>query len=132
MQTIIWIVVAIGLLVIVVIMGTYALAFWLAYYASKLRIGLPWMQWLTLEEVEALGYSAFWSRLALPVLEQTKCLEVRPCEGLSLVEQEKVAELQFFVTTIHLYKFRLIKRVRNRRKKTEREKAKLAWRPAFA
>src|SRR4051812_21263838 len=68
--------------------------------AEKLMTGLPWMEWLTLDDVVALGHSKFWAKLLLPHFHRHGCLEIRQLENVTEEEAGLIEEFGFESFTV--------------------------------
>lgn len=79
-------------------------------YARDLQFKLPWMKWMTLDDVKALGHSKFLSRFAIDILHDYQYVEIRPLGNLSEWAREIVEDELFMPWTVQYYEFRLIKR----------------------
>jgi hypothetical protein len=98
--------------IIMVIGGIVAGA---THNADKLQFGVPWLRWLTLDEVVEMGHSRFWARLLLPMLHRMNQLEVRVLDGLQEEERSLAERYGFGIRTVKYHQFRFT--IRSRGKK---------------
>ena len=90
---------------LIMIIGYLVIGFGYNYF--KIKYGVPWMQWLTFNEIAALGHSPFWLRVLLPVFHQMNDVQIRIPDDIS--EQDfgrvKKAGLYFGTAALYDYKF---------------------------
>lgn len=100
--------IVIGLLLIVLMLFIISAG----YQVQKFMFDLPWLKWLTLNEIIRMGFSRFWAQFILPGLHKEGMLEVRVGGGElpDEVEQRFIDVVGFGPTTIQFYEFRLTKR----------------------
>lgn len=103
-------------------------------HANMLQCALPWMQWLTLDDVKNMGYSGYWSRLSLALLHLNDRLEVRLAndrtESVSKEMCQYIEKVGFIPSTVAYYDFRLIARRGRVRRRAVWSSPRLLWRPA--
>ena len=129
-------IIAIGVILCLIGLLFIALAVFVVnviYKAEKLMFGLPWLKWLTLDDVVAMGYSRFWCKMILPAFHKNGCLEVRiqeidienMPERIQEAFRDNPPEIQKLLTemeipfeyqTVALHDFRLTKRGGRRKK----------------
>lgn len=82
------------------------------YQAYKFMFELPWLKWLNLEDLPALGFSKVWARLILPIFHEMGNLEVLLIDedGMDDADHERVDRWGFNTATVPLYEFKLTKR----------------------
>jgi hypothetical protein len=80
---------------------------------------LPWMQWLSFEECCAYGFNEWVTKIALLVLHDSKCLDVRVRTDteLTIKNQELISQLGFDFATVTFHEVRLTKRSNRLRKR---------------
>jgi hypothetical protein len=93
------------------------LTFSIIRYFDKIMYDLPWMKWLTLDEIVAMGYSRVYSKMILPLLYEQGYLEVRLTGEMDEDDLWIIERLKFHPITVKFYEFRIVKRGRGRRKK---------------
>jgi len=106
-------------LIIGLAFGGYVFRLQIEHHAYKLMYDLPWMKWLTIDEIGSMGFSKLFSRLLLPTFHEKGYLELRPRGSLTGSQLEIAKTLIRFPNpgTMKLYEFRLIKRGGPRKKK---------------
>ena len=97
-------------LVAFVIIAIYLFVESIQWYANKMMFGLPWLKWLTMEDVVDLGYSRFYARGILPMFYKAGNLEVRVKDNLEDWQLRYTETLGFCSMTIGWYKFKITKR----------------------
>ena len=84
--------------------------------------GVPWFEWLTLDEMVAMGHSRFWCEIVLPNLYRegtilAGCrLVVRPRSDLPDSIRVSVAERGFERDTVRYYEFKFTSQLENGQK----------------
>ncbi|MDP1689603.1 MAG: hypothetical protein Q8L52_00115 [bacterium] len=101
------------LAIIIMVIGGFATGF--VHNMDKLQFGVPWLKWLTLDEIVEMGHSRFWARLLLPKLHRKNQLEVRILDELSEKERAFAERYGFDFFTAEYYTFRLTTRSRGKR-----------------
>lgn len=101
------------------------------HFGDKLMINLPWLRWLTLEEIMAIGCPKFYCQILLPAFYELGHMEVRERSDLSQDDKNRVKFVGFYTGTIELHEFKLTKRKHRKPRKQKDEEIKLAWRPAL-
>jgi len=150
-----WILAGICILLGLILVGIICIIVWARSYATKLQMELPWLQWLTLDELEEKGYSVIGCILILPAFYRNGVLEVRPRDFLAEIAEgtkkrmreagldtegipvppplDKKDVAPFSPSTVHLYEFRLTKRGGRRKIKLfGLPKFSQGWQPAPA
>ena len=132
LRDVLWVVGITFAIVIIVFLAVVAWAYRIAQYGLKLQMELPWLTWLTLDNLVEKGYSRLYCQMLLPVFHERGYLEIRPRDlgaefQESIKEVEKVlgtkfdieeealkfdpiTETRFLYSTVHLFEFRLTKR----------------------
>ncbi len=82
---------------------------------DKLQFGVPWLKWLTLDEIVEMGHSRFWARLLLPMLHRKNQLEVRVLNKLPVRTRAFAEKYGFDALTAEYYEFRFTMRSRGKR-----------------
>lgn len=107
----------IGIVIIIKLLGVILLR----QLMSKLRWALPPLQWMTFEDVRALGYPQEATKWALVGLHRTRELEIRLYGNLTANATGLIDQFGFSPITIEFHEFRLLpsrgKRNRKRRLK---------------
>lgn len=119
LYSVLWnLVVAVGslLLVLAILAAGFAVA--CTRQLEKFIFELPWLRWMTIEEIATKGFSPFWAILILPSLHDVGELEVRPRSDWELLELEQycMEKVGFDYLTIPYYEFRLTTKHRKRKK----------------
>jgi hypothetical protein len=99
------------------------------YHLRRLFFGLPWLRWISLNEVVEKGYSKFWCKCLLPILHQKGLLELRPDINLPESERKSIEGKEFTFHTVHLFNFKLTKRGGGRRPKKWKAVFPAWWHP---
>ena len=104
---------------LLLVLGLFLFGVYASLYAQRLQFELPWLKWLTLEQVVAMGYSAFMCKLILPVFHEHKQLETRLRDDIAIPESDQISidELGFWPLTVAYYEFKLTKRGGRRKRK---------------
>ena len=102
------ILILVGVIIVALVIGGIAVS----NKVHSLQFNLPWLQWLTIDDVVQSGLSRFWSALALDILNDKGYLETRFNEGFEGPEyqRERMREAGFSYYSISWYEFRLTKR----------------------
>ena len=107
----------------------------LRHQVEKFMFGMPWLKWLTLEDLREFRLSRRWARFILPVFHENGYLEVRLIDkdAMETWDHDIVDQFGFTVMTVHLYEFKLTKR-KGRKDKWSFSARDLvpAWKPARA
>jgi hypothetical protein len=95
----------------------------IALYANKLMMNLPWLKWLTLDDLVKQGYSKFYCKISLPLLLEAGNIDTRLRQLEGALEQEFLDEfgdeksfkshpekIRFNPWTIKYHEFQLTKR----------------------
>ena len=82
------------------------------YQHNKIMFGLPWLVWLTLDQVVEMGYSRFWCTFLLPMYYKKGYLEIRLALPTDASEFRKqwIERVGFEIDTVEFYEFKLTKR----------------------
>src|SRR3989344_8036096 len=133
--TILWYLgVAIAVLFLFLVVAAIILIITMIYQLEKFMFGLPWLKWLTLNDLQQLGFSKTWARLILPAFHERGYLEVRLADedNMDDLDHEMVDRFGFSVATVPLYEFKLTKRKGRRRKWSMSDLSGLTktWRPS--
>lgn len=128
LYSVLWYLLVAGLclLVLVGILAMWFIASCVRQF-EKFTFDLPWLRWMTLEELEAKGFSPFWARLLLPSFHRDGELDVRPRNDreLSEAEQDLMERFGFRPMTVQCYEFCLTKR--HKRKKPKLKDLLKSW-----
>ncbi len=92
------------LVVVVMVRGAYTLA--VQRNAEKLHYGVPWLQWLTFEEIVALGHRRFWTRILLPAFYRAGYIEIRIHARTSEADRARAEEQGLRIGTVELYEYK--------------------------
>ena len=81
------------------------------YHAVRLMYGLPWLKWLSLEDVEKLGFSRFWSKVLLPVFFRKGYIEIRTAfpDEFSIDRKAAIEKEGFVADNVEYYNFKITK-----------------------
>lgn len=96
------------------------------YSAFKLTFGVPWLEWLTLDEVVLMGHSRFWCEVWLPAFYRAgtmlpgATLHVRLKPDLSEAVSAYAAEQGFVKWTVQYYEFKFTSHGGGRRGKRQK------------
>lgn len=132
MEIVLWILCALLGLVAAAMLAIVILAITLAAHAQKLMFGLPWMRWLTMDDVASMGYSRFYSACVLSVYHDKGDVEARVLANLLAEDQALVDTFGFSITTAKFHEFRLIRRPRRGRREPKLLVPRLLWGPVHA
>lgn len=97
---------ALTIVVVIVVMLFGALIVGTIHNANKLMFGVPWLKWLTLEEIVEMGHSRLWARLLLPIFYEKKCIEIRISEQSSKRERLEAESRGFQPATVEFYEYK--------------------------
>jgi|GEM_PF-4946300 len=113
-----WLAAGVVCLVMIVAALFIVLVIILVYQFEKFMFKLPWLKWLTLDDLPALGFSKLWARMVLPHFYNDGYLEVRlkDEDGMDDFDHESVELFGFSAATVPLYEFKLTKRCGPRKK----------------
>ena len=103
------------ILLTVIIMVIGGLVTGAMHNLDKLQFNVPWLKWLTLDELVEMGHSRFWARILLPVLHRINQLEVRVLDGLPEKEQRFIKRYGFGPRSVKYHQFRFTIRSRGKR-----------------
>lgn len=101
------------------------------YSAFKLVFGVPWLTWLTLDEVVEMGHSRFWCKLVLPAIYRggnvfIGCtLHIRLPHNLPEETRTIVEVLGFRRETVQFYEFKLTSHWGSRRGKWKKSRVEI-------
>lgn len=127
-----WIVVVLACILLALFICFLVIQIKVLHYVHKLIYELPWMKWLTLDELVSMGYSRAYSRAVLPILHEHGYLEVRVMAGVGENDLWVIEKLKFHSMTVKFYEFRLIKRGGRRRRRRLFKLPTFGWEPAPA
>lgn len=103
------------LVVVVMVIGIFVIS--VRHHEDKLKFGVPWFQWLSLDEIVALGHSRFLATILLPAFYRTRSVEIRIAEGLSDAEYALADRIGLCRITAPLYEYRFVERWTKGKKK---------------
>jgi hypothetical protein len=106
----------VGILFIIIILAYVLLLRHLSSYAIKMLVGLPWLKWMTLNEVIAKGFPPLRSKMILDLLHDDGYLEVRPKADLSEAALKTIEKDGFILWTVEFHEFRIIRHPPRRKK----------------
>lgn len=87
------------------------------YNADKLEFGVPWLRWITFDEIVALGHSGFWTRIILPVFYRMNKVEIRISDQISEADRSQAEVKGLDFDTVEFYEYRFTQRWRHGKKK---------------
>ena len=90
----------------------------ITHHANKLMWELPWLKWLTLDEIVQAGFSRLWSELLLPLFYEKGHLEIRISAECPEKELKFVELTGFNAHTVRFHDFKLTKRGGRRKRDT--------------
>jgi hypothetical protein len=97
--------------------------------AYKLLFGVPWLQWLTLDEIVEMGHSRFWAKQFLPVFYRMSYVEIRISDLLSELDRALIGECGFHSYTVMFYEFKFTEKWRRSKKKPKSRAPKFELTP---
>lgn len=104
------------IVLVVIVMVAGAVVAGVRRNLDKLQFDVPWLRWLTLEELVAMGHSRFWAELLLPVIYRKGGMEIRITDDLPEELREEIRGIGFCRHTVQFYKFKFTERWRRGRK----------------
>lgn len=140
-------------LILIVLAAFICVVMYVGRYAFRLLTELPWMTWMTLDELVEKGYSRSLCRVILPGLYKKGMLEVRAIHDPNIALKESVKKFRelggeitdeeipilpvlegkdFNSYTVPLFEFRITKRIHPRKFSLKRFFPKIdsEWEPA--
>ncbi|MFA5998105.1 MAG: hypothetical protein WC814_01835 [Candidatus Paceibacterota bacterium] len=100
--------------------------------ANKLMWDLPWLKWLTLDEIVEMGFSRFWSEFFLPLFYKKGYLEIRISSDCPKEKMRLIEFIGFNSYTVQFHEFKLTKRSGRKKPKPWKLPAIFEWRPVSA
>lgn len=111
----------IGLVILFIVVLIAGAIFVLMIFAirniDKLIWDLPWLKWLSLDEIVEMGFSRFWSPLGLQLLHEKGYLEIRLSDRCPDKRRLMVERIGFCAYTAEFYDFKLTKRGGGRKRR---------------
>lgn len=108
---------ALSIILVIVIMVLGIFINGAIHNANKIRYGVPWMQWLTLDEIVEMGHSRFWAEFLLPFFYRKGYVQIRMSEKLGKFERLKAEEQGLTAHTVSLYEYKFTESWRKGKKK---------------
>lgn len=105
------------LLVIVLVMVVSVFLAGALYNANKLLFGVPWLTWLTLDEIVEMSHSRFWTKTLLPLFYRMNYLEIRISDNLSEFDRVWAEQYGFQTSTVAFYEFKFTEKWKRGKKK---------------
>lgn len=97
---------SIVILVVVIVMFRMAVSAAVVHYTDKLMYGVPWLRWLTFQEIVEMGHPRFWATVLLPLLYRKGYVEIRISDKLSRLEREHAEQYGLLIRTVDLYEYK--------------------------
>jgi hypothetical protein len=108
--------IAIGLIAVVVMVLGIIISAGISN-VNKLMFGVPWLKWLTLDEIVAMGHSRSWCEILLPLLYLRGYIEIRISDKFPKGVGEQIEQWGLHPDTVGFYEFKFTKRWGRRRNK---------------
>ena len=100
-----------------IIMVTGAFFIGIIHNADKLEFGVPWLRWLSFDEIVALGHSRFWTRLILPLFYRMNRVEIRISDRISESDRARAEKEGLHIRTVPLHEYRFTQQWKRGKKK---------------
>lgn len=101
------------------------------YSAFKLVFGVPWLRWLTLNEIVAMGHSRYWCEILLPIFYRKGnvfmgcTLHIRLPHDASDAVRAFTEMMGFRRETVQYYEFKFTSRGEGRRGKLQKSRVEI-------